>query len=120
MRAVMLSALLAAACLPLGACVDGYAYGGGPVAYGPGPYLYDGWYDGYYGPVYDGYWGTDGYFYYRHGGGDRAYIRGDRGHFRRDAPAAPHNYQPMRGTMTPGQGVRMPHFQGGNGGGHHR
>jgi hypothetical protein len=53
----------------LAACVDdGYGYGGG-VAYGPGPYAYDGWYDGAYGPIYDGYWGSDNYFYYRHGAG---------------------------------------------------
>jgi hypothetical protein len=60
--------LLGLGALPLGACVDDYAYGA-RVSYGPGPYAYNGWYDGYYGSIYDGYWGNDGYFYYRRGGG---------------------------------------------------
>jgi len=114
--------LLALCTVPLAGCADDYAYGGG-VAYGPGPYAYDGWYDGYYGPIYDGYWGSDNYFYYRRGGGDRAYIRGDGGHFRHDAPGGEHHYQPLRGSMTPPQGVHMPHFPGGGGrggGGRHR
>ncbi|EGD60946.1 hypothetical protein Y88_3450 [Novosphingobium nitrogenifigens DSM 19370] len=119
MKPFLTSALLLLASIPLAACADDYAYGGG-VAYGPGPYAYDGWYDGYYGPIYDGYWGSDNYFYYRRGAGDRAYMRGDRGHFMHDAPRGPHNYQPFRGSMTPGQGMRMPHFPSGgyNGGGH--
>eukprot|EP01037_Dinobryon_pediforme_P001736 gene1736-1764_t len=123
-RAVTL-ALLAVASLPLGACVGEYGYGArvgyASAPYEAGPYAYDGWYDGYYGQVYDGYWGDDGAFYYRHGNGDRAYLRGDGGHFARQAPQGPHNYQPLHGTMTPGQGARMPHFQNrGNGGGRGR
>jgi hypothetical protein len=49
-------------------------------------YPYNGWYDGYYGPIYDGYWGRDGFFYYRSAPDARAFRRGDRNHFRRDAP----------------------------------
>ncbi len=115
--------LLTLTTMPLAACADGYGYGGG-AGYGPGPYSYDGYYDGYYGPIYDGYWGSDNNFYYRHGAGDRGYTRGDRGHFSRDMPQGGgnggHTYQPLHGTMTPGQGMRMPHFpRGGGGGGDH-
>lgn len=107
---------LAVASVPLAGCMAEYGYGGGPAIYASGPYAYDGWYDGYYGQIYDGYWGSDNYFYYRHGDGDRAYVRGDRGHFARQAPQGQHNYQQLHGTMTPGRGARMPHFPGrGNG-----
>ena len=42
--------------------------------YGPGPVAdieYDGYYDGYYGQIYDGYWGDNGVFFYRTGEGGR-------------------------------------------------
>jgi len=104
-------ALLAIASVPLAACVDDV----GLRIDAPGPYAYDGWYDGYYGQVYDGYWGNDGYFYYRHGEGEGAYVRGDRNHFARQAPQGPHNYQPIHGMTTPRQGVRAPHYPGGGG-----
>jgi hypothetical protein len=55
--------------------------------YGPGPVAdieYDGYYDGYYGQIYDGYWGDNGVFFYRTGEGGR-WSRGDTTHFRRDA-----------------------------------
>jgi len=113
MKRVLTVTLLALASLPLSACVADYGFGG-PAVYGPEPYAYDGWYDGYYGPVNDGYWGDDGYFYYRHGDGDRAYVRGDRTHFVHQAPQGPHNYQPLHGSVSPRQGVRMPHFPRGN------
>jgi hypothetical protein len=61
-----------------------YGYGPGP-AYGPGPYAdveYDGWYDGYYGPIYDGYWQND-VFFYRTRDSDR-WHRGDARHFSRE------------------------------------
>lgn len=108
--------LLGLSTLPLAACADDYGYGV-RAGYGPGPYAYNGWYDGYYGSIYDGYWGNDGYFYYRRGLGDRVYIRGDRGHFMREAPRGPHNFQPFHGSMSPGERVQMPHFPGGGGGG---
>jgi hypothetical protein len=52
---------------------------------GPGVAVdyYDGYYDGYYGPFGDGYWGTDGFFYYS--SGDGRWNRDDAHHFRHDA-----------------------------------
>jgi hypothetical protein len=108
--------LLTMTTMPLAACAGDYGYG--VADYGPGPYSYDGYYDGYYGPIYDGYWGSDNHFYYRHGAGDRGYVRGDRGHFSRDMPQGGRNFQPLHGTMTPGQGMHMPHFPRGGGGNH--
>jgi hypothetical protein len=69
--------------LMLAGCVPAY---GPPPPPGPGPYYggayvvgepiaYDGFYDDYYGPFFDGYWARDGFFYYR---------RGQEGHFQRD------------------------------------
>jgi hypothetical protein len=70
----------AAALVLVAGCADDY-YGPG---YGYGPVVeYDGYYDGYYGPVYDGYW-RGGYFWYRSGEGGR-WQRGDSAHFRRNA-----------------------------------
>ncbi len=111
--------------LGLSACAtDGYYGGGARFAYGGGPYAYDGWYDGYYGPIYDGYWGRNGYFYYRGGAGDRYFRRGDRYHFHRGLNAPRSGFGAMRGTYQGGAGVRAPHFPGGGRGGfrggHHR
>ncbi|WP_353228302.1 hypothetical protein [Novosphingobium sp.] len=119
MKRSMTAALMALASLPLSACVGEYGPGMG-IGYDSGPYAYDGYYDGYYGQVYDGYWGDDNAFYYRRGDGDREYRRGDGGHFAREAPRGQGNYQPLHGSMTYRQGVTMPHFQnrGGNRGGH--
>jgi hypothetical protein len=107
--------------LPLAACADGRGYGG--VEVGATPYGYDGYYDDFYGPIYDGYWGDDGAFYYRGGAGEHRYRRGDAHHFSRGAPGTGGHFHPMQGTMTPGRGMHMPHFNGGgahNGGGRHR
>lgn len=112
-------ALATLAAVPLAGCADGY-YGGG-MAYGPGPYAYDGYYDGAYGPIYDGYWGDDGYFYYRNGPDAHGFHRGDRSHFARQVdPSAPgfNRFQPMHGSFAPSGGMHMPHF--GGGGGHGR
>lgn len=109
---------IAAAALSLSACANegfgGSGYWGGPVAY-------DGWYDGYYGDVYDGYWGSDGSFYYRQGGHDGSYHRGDRNHFAHGDSAPGGNYHHFQGSIQQQpQGVRMPHFGGGmHGGGMH-
>ncbi len=65
--------VLAAGCA---ARTDGYGY----VANGP---YYDGYYDDYYGPVEEGFWGPDGYFYY--GDHDHNFHRGEPAHFRREA-----------------------------------
>lgn len=45
---------------------------------------YDGYYDNYYGPISDGYWGSNGMFYYQAGEG-HAYHRDGAHHVRRDA-----------------------------------
>ena len=117
MKHAMMISLLAMTSIPLAACAGGY---GMQVGYDAStPYEYDGWYDGSYGPIYDGYWGDDGYFYYRHNEGEGAYVRGDRDHFARQAPQGPHNYQHVHGMTTPRQGIAAPHcpHMGGHGGG---
>jgi len=82
----------------LSACADygDYAdtgYYGDTAYYGPyGDIAYDGWYDGYYGPIYDGYW--DGpIFYFRTGDADD-FQAGSASHFRHTA--AP-GFTPMHG-----------------------
>jgi hypothetical protein len=120
MKHVLALAGLAAAALSLGACADEMYAGGGNWG---GPVAYDGWYDGAYGDVYDGYWGDDGYFYYRHGSNDHKYYRGDRAHFARGDSAPGGNYHHIQGAIqSQPQGVRMPHFGGGgmHGGGDHQ
>ena len=102
MKSILIKlALAAAAPLALGACANGYTgfdvglgYGGGGYGYGgyggygyPGYYPaygygwdpYDVWYDGFYGPYSNGYWATDGFFWYQ--GGDHRWHRGDHDHF---------------------------------------
>jgi hypothetical protein len=49
-----------------------YAYAGGPA-----------YYDDFYGPYYDGYWGGGGIYYYSPGAG-RPFVRDEGHHFRRD------------------------------------
>lgn len=104
-------AVLAASGLSLSACDDDESYRVG-VGWGTGPYAYDGWYDGYYGPVYDGYWGDDGFFYYR-GYAGQGYRRGGGEHFRREAGAGS-NFQQFHGSVQMQQGMRMPHFPRGD------
>ncbi|WP_338467703.1 hypothetical protein RXV95_03870 [Novosphingobium sp. ZN18A2] len=119
-RAITLVAL-AGASLALSGCMGtgygvglGYSsgYGGGyyPSGYGYGAYPYDGWYDGYYGPIYDGYWGNDGYFYYRSSRDQRDYRRGDNHHFRRQHEGRERGYHEMRGTLRYDRDARMPSF----------
>jgi len=111
-----LSILAAGAALAaLSACNEGY---GTEVGWGPSGYAYDGWYDGYYGPVYEGYWGDDGGFWYRGNAGDHHWRRGDGTHFRRDQPMAGVNtpqhdarpFQHFGGTINTRPSGRMPHF----------
>ncbi|GAA0337232.1 hypothetical protein GCM10009087_54560 [Sphingomonas oligophenolica] len=117
MKKNLLVALCTLSALPLGACADGYGYGG--VSAGI-PYAYNGYYDDFYGPVYDGYWGDDGGFYYRSTAHDRRYRRGDSAHFSHGARPDGHFHE-MRGSMTPERGMRTPHFsRGGTPGEHHR
>lgn len=95
--------------LPLAGCAtDGYGYGGGVgVAWVDSPY--DVYYDDYYGPIYDGYWGGDNYFYYR-SSATGSYHRGDSHHFRHDTGTGNtwHRYQGT--THQPPRGTSMPHY----------
>jgi hypothetical protein len=95
----------------------GGAYGGGGIGYGygygPGPVaLADcgGFYDGFYGDIDDGCWGSDGAYWYHGGYGWR---RDSGGHF---SHVAANNMHAFHGH-GPGAGQ---HFGGGgHGGGHH-
>ena len=72
---------LALAALPLTACVD------------------------------DGYWGTNGLFFYRSSERKRSYRQGGRDHFRRGGDVQPGGrFRPMQGNTRPPRGARMPHF----------
>jgi hypothetical protein len=44
---------------------------------------YDAYYDGQEGPFADGYWGTDGHFWFEGGTASDIWERDDEGHFRR-------------------------------------
>ena len=70
------------ASMSLAACEDGpyYHHHDHMAAVDDG---YDVWYDNAYGAFYDGYWGDDGWYYYRPSR-DHAFIRDDARHFRRD------------------------------------
>ena len=80
MKHMLLAACAMLPALTLTACYDDGYYGG--VGYAGGPYAYDGYYDDYYGPVYDGYWGDDGFFYYSDGHG--GHVRDDGHHYRHE------------------------------------
>ena len=69
---------------------------------------YQGYYDGDIGPIFDGYWGTDGLFYYRTGPGDRHFRAGSSEHFKRASGGS--HFQRMQGSVTPMEGVEMPNF----------
>jgi len=103
---VRLSAALAA-CVLLAGCAPAYGPGPGPY-YGGGAYVvgepiaYDGFYDNYYGPFYDGYWARDGFFYYQRGEHGR-FVRDDGRHFRHDGHDG---FHPVHGG----------NFRGGGGG----
>lgn len=61
---------------------------------------YEAYYDGAYGPFRDGYWGTDGFFYYTATGG--RWQRDDFHHFRRGAAAGFSHVQGRGGPARPG------------------
>ena len=86
------TAVLATAALMSGCAGEYMAAGGGSDEIDVAPQGYNAWYDGYYGPFMNGYWGADGAFYYRIMGG--RYLRDDSDHFRR-SPAA--GFQAVRG-----------------------
>ena len=98
--------------LPLAGCVgyDGYGGYGYGARYGA-PIAYDGFYDNYYGPIYDGYWGGGGAFYYRSHERGR-WIR-DRGNHFRQAPGGP-GFNAFHGQ---GPGPRIGRPGGGRPGG---
>src|SRR5262249_53306833 len=75
MQKVLIALAASAALLTMSACVTGYESG---ITYA------DGFYDNSYGPVWSGYWGPDGAFYYSQRRG-RPFVRDDANHFRRDA-----------------------------------
>jgi hypothetical protein len=57
--------------------------------------FYDAYYDGHYGTFTDGYWGTDGGFWYQNGSASSNWVRDEGGHFRR-TPAQ--GFALIRGT----------------------
>ena len=65
--------IAACAALALSACATGY---------GHDRYGFNAYYDDFYGPYGDGYWGRDGGFWYRRGPHDH-YVRDSGNHFRR-------------------------------------
>jgi hypothetical protein len=72
-----------AALLLSAGCADGGFHHGG-MAMG-----YDGYYDSSYGPIYDGYWGADNFFYYTDAAG-HPFQRDEAHHFRHDAAQGYH------------------------------
>ncbi len=71
---------------------------------------YDGYYDDFYGPYNDGYWGGDGYFYYSDHPGH--FNRDEAHHFRRDAASGFHGVRahpaPPAGHGESGREGRTP------------
>jgi len=64
MNRFLLALSAAAACAGLGACVDDNYYPRQAADfYVHHPVAYDGYYDDFYGNVYDGYWGDEGFYY---------------------------------------------------------
>jgi hypothetical protein len=110
MKRLLIALCVTLPALPLAACADGY-YGGG--AYAGSAYAYNGYYDDYYGPVYDGYWGDDGAFYYRGSDHDRHFHRGDPAHFSHDGAAGGH-FHTMQGSLTLSNDMHPRHFQRGD------
>ena len=97
MKKFLTLAAVPAALIGLSACSSVYDYGYSDYGYNDYGYTdygyvspsyssgiwYDAYYDDFYGPVYGGYWASDGFFWYqsRIGG---SYIRDHGRHFRRD------------------------------------
>ena len=95
--------IFAGAAMLLGACAgdNRVAVNGGGVGVGVDVGYYDGYYDGFYGPFNDGYWGTDGAFYYSNGDGS-AWNREDGHHFRRDMSGGFNHIHGRGGPATAG------------------
>lgn len=108
MRIVPLLVAAAATTALLTACAEGPGYG-----YPPYPVAavgWDGYYDDYYGPFYDGYWGADGAYYYR-GNAHDTWHQDSGQHFAKEARAGSH---PVHGLGHAGGG------HAGGGGDEHR
>jgi hypothetical protein len=90
MKRLLLALAVGAACAGMAACADDYYGGGGGIAYANHPIGYDGYYDDFYGPFYDGYWGDGGFWYST---GPSVAFTLDRGnHFRHDGGAGFHRF----------------------------
>jgi hypothetical protein len=93
-------ALVVAAAIGLGACESDFHHGlfaRADVAYA------DGYYDDFYGPFYDGYWGDGDVFYYR-AARDGDFRRDDAHHFTRSAAGGGfHNFH-VHAAAPPAQG----------------
>lgn len=116
MKRILIALCVAGSAMTISACAGGYGYG--TDVYAGGPYGFDGFYDDFYGPIYDGYWGNDDRFYYRRGANEHRFHRGSPEHFRHGGVPGGH-FHPMHGSMSPGRGMHMPHFDGGAPHGHH-
>jgi hypothetical protein len=83
-KAILISAVATGL---LGGCEGNYGVG----YYGPPgeAIAYDGYYDDYYGPIYDGYWNNDVFFYRNHAGDQ--FRRDDSQHVRREATQGFHH-----------------------------
>lgn len=89
-----------AALVLVAGCAGGY-YGGSDFGYYGPDTEFDGYYDGAYGPIYDGYWGHGGAFYYRSSAGG-TWNRGETAHFRRAAaPGFNHIHGTTHGGTRP-------------------
>ena len=104
-----LAAIALAFVATLPSACTGDTYGRGIVSWTS--YPYHGWYNGFYGPFHDGYWGTDGYFYFRLLAEDRFYRRDRARHFRREAVHGNSAFRRFDRNLTPPpRGTRMPNF----------
>lgn len=115
MKRTLIGFALAAATVPLAGCAEGYYGVGYDTGYGYdsgwNSYPYSVWYDGFYGPFYDGYWGLDGFFYFRLFAHDRHYRRGEGRHFHHDRPPNGDHYHHYDGqTQRPPAGAQLPSY----------
>lgn len=69
--------------IALGTLLLGSGVAASAEATAPDPAIYDAYYDDYYGEFHDGYWGTDGTFWYTDGA--HRWKQDTKGHFRKDA-----------------------------------
>jgi|SRR6267154_2212108 len=96
---VCTAALMLSACANDGTYSSGY-YGGG-VAYNSA------FYDDFYGPYYDGYWGPGDVFIFTEAPG-RPFRRDDARHFRHEAAQGFHRINPRVAMASPPTAVPTP------------